>query len=307
MSMVSDTLTTGTEAPLPSRILGRKKYGTWVAGVLTAAVVALVLVSAFTNKNFSWPAFGHYLFSPSILLGLGHTVELAVLSMVLSIVAGVVLAMMRQSANKVLTTVAGAYIWVFRATPLLVLLLLLYNLAALYPKISLGVPFGPELFALDTNTVITVAGAAIIGLTLHEAAYCAEIFRAGLISVGRGQHEAAEALGMPGMLSLRRIVLPQAMRANVPPGTTQFVNVVKTTSIVSVIAMPELLYSAQIIYARTYETIPLLLVVTFWYLVLTALLTVAQRRVEKHFNRGEAVISTAAARKLARTTLEAGL
>jgi polar amino acid transport system permease protein len=281
MSMVS--LDRGTETRLPARILGRKKYGTWIAGAVAAFVVALVLVSAFTNENFSWPAFGHYLFSPSLLLGLGHTVELAVISMALSIVLGVVLAMMRQSANKVLTTAAGAYVWVFRATPLLVLLLLLYNLAALYPRLSLG-----NLVSVDTNTVITVAGAAIIGLTLHESAYCAEIFRAGLISVGRGQREAAEALGMPGMLALRRIVLPQAMRAIVPPLTNQFVNVVKTTSIVSVIAMPELLYSAQIIYARTYETIPLLLVVTFWYLVITALLTVAQRHVERHFNRGEA-------------------
>lgn len=278
MTMVS--LDPATETPLPVRILGRKKYGTWIAGALAATLVALVLLSAFTNRNFSWPAFGHYVFSPSILLGLGHTVELAVLSMALSIVAGVVLAMMRQSGNKVLTTAAGAYIWVFRATPLLVLLLLLYNFAALYPR----------LFTVDTNTVITVAGAAIIGLTLHESAYCAEIFRAGLISVGRGQREAAEALGMPGMLALRRIVLPQAMRAIVPPLTNQFVNVVKTTSIVSVIAMPELVYSAQIIYARTYETIPLLLVVTFWYLVLTAALTVVQRRVERHFNRGEAVL-----------------
>ncbi|MEV6624176.1 amino acid ABC transporter permease [Amycolatopsis sp. NPDC051106] len=281
MSMVS--LDRGTETRLPARILGRKKYGTWIAGAVAAVVVALVLVSAFTNENFSWSAFGHYLFSPSLLLGLGHTVELAVISMALSIVLGVVLAMMRQSANKLLTTAAGAYVWVFRATPLLVLLLLLYNLAALYPKLSLG-----NLVSVDTNTVITVAGAAIIGLTLHESAYCAEIFRAGLISVGRGQREAAEALGMPGMLALRRIVLPQAMRAIVPPLTNQFVNVVKTTSIVSVIAMPELLYSAQIIYARTYETIPLLLVVTFWYLVITALLTVAQRHIERHFNRGEA-------------------
>lgn len=277
------SLDRGPETRLPARIVGRKKYGTWIAGAVAAVLVALVLTSAFTNENFSWPAFGHYLFSPSLLLGLGHTVELAVLSMALSIVLGVVLAMMRQSANKVLTTAAAAYVWVFRATPLLVLLLLLYNLAALYPELSLG-----NLVSVDTNTVITVAGAAIIGLTLHESAYCAEIFRAGLISVGRGQREAAEALGMPGMLALRRIVLPQAMRAIVPPLTNQFVNVVKTTSIVSVIAMPELLYSAQIIYARTYETIPLLLVVTFWYLVITALLTVAQRRVERHFNRGEA-------------------
>jgi len=226
--------------------------------------------------------------------------------MALSILVGIALAIMRQSSNRVLNAVSGAYIWLFRATPLLVLLLLLYNMAALYPQIALGIPFGPDLFTVGTNTVITVAGAAILGLTLHEAAYCAEIFRAGLISVEHGQREAAEALGMSSALMMRRIVLPQAMRAIVPPLTNQFVNVVKTTSIVSVISMPELLYSAQIIYARTYETIPLLLVVTFWYLVLTALLTVAQHYVEQHFNRGRAGISAPASRKLSRLALEAG-
>jgi polar amino acid transport system permease protein len=291
---------------LPSRILPRKRYGNWVAGTVFALAVLLVLRSAFTNRNFSWPTFGHYLLSPVILFGLARTVELAVIAMALSILLGIVLAIMRQSSNRVLNAVSGAYIWLFRATPLLVLLLLLYNMAALYPDISVGIPLGPDLFTVGTNTVITVAGAAILGLTLHESAYCAEIFRAGLVSVEYGQREAAEALGMSSALMMRRIVLPQAMRAIVPPLTNQFVNVVKTTSIVSVISMPELLYSAQIIYARTYETIPLLLVVTFWYLVLTALLTVAQHYVEQYFNRGRAGISTPASRKLSRLALEAG-
>ncbi|QWF83227.1 amino acid ABC transporter permease [Amycolatopsis sp. CA-230715] len=291
---------------VPSRILPRRRYGNWVAGALVALAVALVLRSAITNENFSWPAFAHYVFDPAILLGLARTVELALIAMGLSIVVGVLLAVMRQSSNKVLNAVSSAYIWLFRATPLLVLLLLLYNLAALYPEISLGIPFGPDLVTVGTNTVITVAGAAILGLTLHESAYCAEIFRAGLVSVDHGQREAAEALGISGALMLRRIVLPQAMRAIVPPLTNQFVNVVKTTSIVSVISMPELLYSAQIIYARTYETIPLLLVVTFWYLVLTALLTVAQRYVEQYFNRGRAGVATAASRKRSRLALAEG-
>ncbi|WP_328609727.1 amino acid ABC transporter permease [Amycolatopsis sp. NBC_00345] len=301
-----DPVTSPETADPPARILSRKRYGTWAAGVVVVLVVALVLRSAFTNENFAWPAFGHYLFDPAILAGLGRTVEIAVIAMALSIVAGIILAVMRQSQNKVLNAVSAAYIWLFRATPLLVLLLLLYNLAALYPEISLGIPLGPSLFTVGTNAVITVAGAAIIGLTLHEAAYCAEIFRAGLVSVEHGQREAAEALGMSSVLMMRRIILPQAMRAIVPPLTNQFVNVVKTTSIISVISMPELLYSAQIIYARTYETIPLLLVVTFWYLVLTALLTVGQHYVEQYFNRGRAGIPAAASRKLSRLTLEAG-
>lgn len=303
---MSGAMTSLESKDLPSRILPRKRYGNWLAGTVLALVVLLVLRSAFTNRNFSWPTFGHYLLSPAILFGLARTIELAVIAMALSILVGIALAIMRQSSNRVLNAVSGAYIWLFRATPLLVLLLLLYNMAALYPQIALGIPFGPDLFTVGTNTVITVAGAAILGLTLHEAAYCAEIFRAGLISVEHGQREAAEALGMSSALMMRRIVLPQAMRAIVPPLTNQFVNVVKTTSIVSVISMPELLYSAQIIYARTYETIPLLLVVTFWYLVLTALLTVAQHYVEQHFNRGRAGISAPASRKLSRLALEAG-
>ncbi|GAA1967625.1 amino acid ABC transporter permease [Amycolatopsis minnesotensis] len=304
--MMPDIVAPAGRADLPSRILPRRRYGNWIAGALVALFAFLIIRSALTNDNFSWPAFGHYLFDPAILLGLARTVELALIAMGLSIVVGVLLAVMRQSSNKVLNAVSSAYIWLFRATPLLVLLLLLYNLAALYPRISLGVPFGPDLFTVGTNTVITVAGAAIIGLTLHESAYCAEIFRAGLLSVEHGQREAAEALGISGALMLRRIILPQAMRAIVPPLTNQFVNVVKTTSIVSVISMPELLYSAQIIYARTYETIPLLLVVTFWYLVLTALLTVAQRYVERYFNRGRAGVATAASRKRSRLALAEG-
>jgi polar amino acid transport system permease protein len=301
-----DTMPLSARTDPPSRVLPRKRYGNWFAGVVLALVGVAVVRSTAGNRNYAWPTFGRYLFSPAILSGLARTVELAVIAMTLSIVAGMILAAMRHSSNRVLNAVSGAYIWLFRATPLLVLLLLLYNMAALYPKISIGLPFGPDLFTVGTNTVISVAGAAIIGLTLHEAAYCAEIFRAGLVSVEHGQREAAEALGMSNALMMRRIVLPQAMRAIVPPLTNQFVNVVKTTSIVSVISMPELLYSAQIIYARTYETIPLLLVATFWYLVLTALLTVAQHYVERYFNRGRAGVSPAASRKLSRLAQEAG-
>ncbi|WP_028923892.1 amino acid ABC transporter permease [Pseudonocardia acaciae] len=302
---MTDTPAAGA-TELPARILSRRRYGDWVAGVLVALAVAVLLVSAVTNENFAWATFGRYVFGPAILAGLVRTVELAVVVMALSIVVGVALAMMRQSSNKVLNAISLAYIWLFRATPLLVLLLLLYNLAALYPRLALGIPSGPDLVSVATNTVVTVTGAAIIGLTLHESAYCAEIFRAGLISVDHGQREAAEALAMPGWLMMRRIILPQAMRAIVPPLTNQFVNVVKTTSIVSVISMPELLYSAQIIYARTFETIPLLLVVTFWYLVLTAVLTVAQRYVERYFNRGRAGASAAGSRRLSQLALEAG-
>lgn len=207
--------------------------------------------------------------------------------MVLGTVLGTGLAVFRLSPNPVVSGMVGVYVWVFRATPLLVQLLFWYNLAALYPSITLRVPFGgPALAEFPAEQLVSVWTAALLGLSLHQAAYTAEIVRAGILSVDPGQREAATALGMPLMLTLRRIVLPQAMRAIVPPMGNQVISMMKTTSLVSIIAVPELLNTAQTIYARTYETIPLLIVATSWYLVLTATLTVLQSTVEHRFGRG---------------------
>ena len=161
-----------------------------------------------------------------------------------------------------------------------------FNLAALIPEISIGIPFGPIFFSAETNDVITPFVAAVLGLGLNEAAYMAEISRAGIQSVNEGQTEAATALGMRRSLTLRRIVLPQAMRVIIPPTGNETIGMLKTTSLVSIVTLPELLYSAQMIYTRTYETIPLLIVASGWYLILTSILTVGQYYIERHFGRG---------------------
>ncbi|MGI9001879.1 MAG: amino acid ABC transporter permease [Pseudonocardia sp.] len=240
-----------------------------------------------TNPRFEWDVVGEYLFSPAILVGLANTLQLTVVAVVLGTVLGTGLAVFRLSPNPVVSGMVGVYVWVFRAAPMLVQLLFWYNLAALYPSITLRVPFGgPALAEFPAEQLVSVWTAALLGLSLHQAAYTAEIVRAGILSVDPGQREAATALGMPLMLTLRRIVLPQAMRAIVPPMGNQVISMMKTTSLVSIIAVPELLNTAQTIYARTYETIPLLIVATSWYLVLTATLTVLQSTVEHRFGRG---------------------
>jgi polar amino acid transport system permease protein len=192
----------------------------------------------------------------------------------------------RISGNPLLRAVAGGYIWFFRGTPTLVQLIFFYNLSALLPTISLGIPFGPELVTLNTNSVITPMLAAILGLGLNEGAYMAEIVRGGLLSVDPGQREAGAAIGMTNARIMRRIVLPQAMRFIVPPTGNQVISMVKATALVSVIALSDLLYTAQSIYNRTFETIPMLIVACIWYLVVTSILYVAQSFIERHYNRG---------------------
>ncbi|MGH3049723.1 MAG: amino acid ABC transporter permease, partial [Gaiellaceae bacterium] len=177
-------------------------------------------------------------------------------------------------------------IWFFRGTPVLVQLLFWYNIAALYPKISLGIPFGPQFAHVDANSLITPFLAATLGLGLNEAAYMAEIVRAGIISVSEGQTEAALALGMTRLQTMRRIVLPQAMRVIVPPTGNETISMLKTSSLASVIALSELLYSAQLIYSVNYRTIQLLIVASIWYLIVTTVLSFGQYYVERHFGRG---------------------
>jgi polar amino acid transport system permease protein len=205
--------------------------------------------------------------------------------MAIAIVLGVVVALMRLSPNPVLRTAANFYTWFFRGTPLLVQLIFLFNISALYPVIGVGIPFGPTLFELPVNEILTPVVVAIVGLSLNESAYMAEIVRAGINSVDRGQTEAAQALGLPRSTVMRRIVLPQAMRVIVPPTGNETISMLKYTSLVSVIALPELLYSAQIIYSRTFETIPLLVVASLWYLLITSILTVGQTFLERKFSR----------------------
>jgi polar amino acid transport system permease protein len=240
-----------------------------------------------TNPRFGWGTVGHYLFSSRILHGLLVTLELTAVSMVIGIVLGIVLAVMRLSPNPLVAGASGFYIWFFRGTPVLVQILFWSFISALYPKISLGIPFGgPEFVHANANTLITPFLAAILALGLNEAAYMAEIVRAGIISVDEGQNDAASALGMTRLQTMRRIVLPQAMRVIIPPTGNETISMLKTTSLVSVIAYPELLYSAQLIYAVNYLQIPLLLTACIWYLVVTSILSVGQFYIERHYGRG---------------------
>ena len=232
---------------------------------------------------------GQYLFSEPVLRGLRNTLILSALSMVIGIVGGVLLAVMRLSPNPVLAGAAAVYIWLFRGTPLITQLIFWNFLAALYPRLGLGIPFGPTFVSVDTNAVISVFAASLLGLGLNEAAYMAEIVRGGIQSVDPGQSEAAGALGLSRTQTLRRIVLPQAMRVIVPPTGNETISMLKTTSLVVVIAYFELTVAVQTIYSRTFQTIPLLIVAALWYLALTSVLSVGQMFIERRFGRGFAV------------------
>jgi len=255
--------------------------------VIVAVIAASLIRSVATNPRFEWGTVGDYLFSSRVIDGVVVTLELTVIAMVIGILLGVLLAIMRLSPNPLLAGSSWFYVWFFRGTPVLVQLLFWSFISALYPKISLGVPFGgPELLGGSANVVITPFVAAILGLGLNEGAYMSEIVRAGILSVDEGQTEASHALGMTRMQTMRRIVLPQAMRVIIPPTGNETISMLKTTSLVSVIAYSELLYSVQLIYAANYKQIPLLLVACVWYLFFTTILTIGQYYVERHFGRG---------------------
>ena len=261
--------------------------GRWLAAALIALLAASSLYSIATNERFQWDVFAQYFFSAPILHGLVVTLELTVIAMVIGVVLGIILAVMWLSTNPLVSGASWFYILIFRGTPVLVQLLIWTFFGALYQRVSIGVPFGgPEFFGADSNTLFTAWVAAILGLGLNEAAYMAEIVRAGIASVDEGQTEASQALGMSRMQTIRRIVLPQAMRMIVPPTGNETISMLKTTSLVLVIPLPDLLYSASLIYSRTYETIPLLLVASAWYLIVTTILTIGQYYVERYFARG---------------------
>jgi polar amino acid transport system permease protein len=229
---------------------------------------------------------GDYLFDSRILSGIVVTLELTVTAMLIGIVLGVILALMRLSPNPLLKSTSWFYIWFFRGTPVLVQILFWNYIAALYPTIDLGIPFGPQFIHLNANTFITPFMAGMLGLGLNEGAYMSEIVRAGIISVDEGQTEASQALGMTRMQTMRRIVLPQAMRVIIPPTGNETISMLKTSSLVAFIALGDLLYSAQLIYAANYKTIQLLLVASIWYLAMTSVLTVGQYYLERYFGRG---------------------
>src|SRR5512132_4158397 len=262
--------------------------GRWVAAAIILVLAAALAKSVATNPRFQWGVIGHYFLSSRVLHGLLVTLELTALSMVIGILLGTVLAVMRLSPNPLVSSASWVYIWLFRGTPVLVQILFWFNIAALYPRFSIGIPFGPQFLHFTAAAAITPFVAAVLALGLNEGAYMAEIVRAGIISVEEGQTEAAQSLGMTRLLTMRRIVLPQAMRVIIPPTGNETISMLKTTSLVSVIALspPELLYAAQLIYSVNYRTIQLLIVASLWYLIMTTVLTIGQFYLERHFGRG---------------------
>ncbi|MBM9594937.1 amino acid ABC transporter permease [Roseitranquillus sediminis] len=259
-----------------------------VAWVVLAYICIQAILIVARNPNFGWDVVGEYLFHPNILQGLTVTLGLSVVAMFLGVLFGLLVAVMRMSPDRLLSGFAAGFLWFFRGVPLLVQLIFWYNMSTLFPEFQIAVPFGgPVLAAWETNTIISPLTAAIFGLALHEAAYMAEIIRGGLLSVDRGQVEASQAFGMSRGRALRRIILPQAMRSIVPPTGNQFISMVKATSLVSVIAMSDLLYSVQAIYNRNFEVISLLLVAVTWYLLIVSLLNVGQGFIERHYGRSE--------------------
>jgi polar amino acid transport system permease protein len=264
-----------------------RRPGRWVAAVVVLVVAVAIVRSVATDPRFEWHVVGSFLNDKRITEGLLITLELTVIAMAIGVVLGVVLAVMRLSPNPLVSGASWLYIWFFRGTPVLVQIIFWYNIAALYPRIRLGIPFGgPALINENANTVITPFTAAILGLGLNEGAYMAEIVRAGVISVDEGQSDAARSLGMTRLQTMRRIVLPQAMRVIIPPTGNETISMLKTTSLASVIAVGELLYGAQIIYSVNFKTIPLLIVASLWYLACTSILYVGQYYLERHYGRG---------------------
>jgi len=272
------------EAP---EVLTPRPMSRWFGLAFVGLIGAWILYQLLTNAGFQWPVVARFMFDRRVLAGIGMTLELTVLVMLIGAVLGIVIAVMRLSGDPLMGFCAHAFVWFFRGTPVLIQLVFWYNLASLFPELSFGIPFGgPKFFEISATTAISSFTAALLGLGLNEAAYMAEIIRAGLLSVDHGQAEASRALGHRPFQTFRVIVLPQAMKAIVPPSGNQVIGMLKYTSIASVVSLQELMHSVEDIYNRNFETIPLLIVAALWYLILVSLLTLGQAFIERHYARG---------------------
>ncbi|MHB8658799.1 MAG: amino acid ABC transporter permease [Solirubrobacteraceae bacterium] len=283
----SELMPGGPGRPEEIKAVPVRRPGRWVAAVVVLLAAASVIRSVIVNPRFQWHVVGRYLFDSRILHGVVVTIELTAIAMAIGIVLGVVLAVMRLSPNPILKSVSWVYVFIFRGTPVLVQLLFWGYIAAVYPTIDLGVPFGPSLIHLHSNSFITYFVAAILGFGLNEAAYMSEIVRAGIISVSEGQAEAASSLGMSRLQIMRLIVLPQAMRVIIPPTGNETISMLKLTSLAVVLGgVFELLFEAQQIYAVNFKTVQLLIVASVWYLLLTTVLYIGQYFIERRYGRG---------------------
>ncbi|MEU2155236.1 amino acid ABC transporter permease [Streptomyces sp. NPDC019396] len=269
------------------RVRRLRRPGRTVAAALVAVCALGIAWSFATNPNLDWATFGAYLFAQLTLQGVWVTFYLTVVSMVIGVVGGTLVAVMALSDNFVLRSLANGYTALFRGTPVLVQIIFWGFIGAFFPTVTLGVPFtGVELYSAPTSSLVSATTAAILALGLNEIAYAAEIVRGGIESVDPGQREAASALGLRPATTMRRIVLPQAMRVIVPPMGNEVITMLKTSSLVSVIAGNDLMTNLQQVYSQNYKVIPLLMVASAWYLVLTALFTLVQRHLERRYGRG---------------------
>ncbi|MFF7346696.1 amino acid ABC transporter permease [Streptomyces antimycoticus] len=258
----------------------------WAAVAVTAVLVAQFAHGLITNPGWEWDVFADFFTTRTILKAVWITIQLTFYGTALGFALGIVLAFMRLSQSPFLKSVAFTYIWAFRSIPLIVQLLFWFNLTYLYKRLDFGIPFGPGFLSFDTAGLVGAMSAAVLGLALHQAAYAAEIVRGGVLAVDGGQLEAAAALGIPRLRQLRKIVLPQAMRSILPNAANEVISLFKGTSIVSVMAIGELFYQVQVIYGRNGRVVPLLMVATVWYIILTTVLSIAQYYVERRFARG---------------------
>jgi len=284
-------MTTTEAPPRPARPDSIKAVpvrhpGRWIAVAVIAVLFAMAVHTVLTNPRFNWSQQGKYAFSQGIRTGVVLTIWLTIAAMIIGIVLGILIAVMRLSPNPVLRTTAWVYVWVFRGTPVLVQLLLWASLGALFPRVGVGIPFGPEFADGRTFNIVGAIAASLLGLGLNEAAYMAEVVRAGILSVDEGQWEASSALGMTRVHTLRRVVLPQAMRVIVPPTGNETISMLKTTSLVAYVPAYELLAKTQEIYSRTYQVIPMLIMASLWYLAMTSVLMVGQYYIERHYAKG---------------------
>jgi polar amino acid transport system permease protein len=293
------------DRPDPIKAIPIRRWGRWISAAVVFVLFGLLVASFARNPNLKWALVGDYLFSPLVLRGVLVTLLLTFLAMLLGIVGGVIVAVMRQSTNYVLRGVSSFYIWFFRGTPVYVQIFFWGFIAILFKRLSVGIPFTDYvLWSVDTNKVIPVFVAGVLALGLNEAAYAAELVRAGILSVDRGQTEAASSLGMSPGLTLRRVVLPQAMRVIIPPMGNETISMLKTSSLVAVIAVGELFTKVQIIYSQNLQIIPLLIVACVWYLVMTTVLTVGQHFLEAYFSKGLGDKESEAAEKRAMKRVE---
>jgi polar amino acid transport system permease protein len=287
----SDLASTQREDVVRNEVVPRRHPGRWVAVILILMVAVQAAHGVATNPNFHWGTYYEYVFSPFVMRGVGWTLLLTVVAMAVAIPLALALVVMRESGNPILTSAAWFWVWFFRGTPVYTQLAFWGLFAVLFPRISVSVPFGPELVSIDSRWIVTPAVAAIIGLGFNESAYLAEIFRAGFRAIDRGQTEAAQAIGMSQAKIWTRILIPQAMRTIIPPTGNETIGMLKMTSLV--LAVPftlDLMFATNAIANRTYLPVPLLLVAASWYLAITSVLMVGQYYLERYFGRGHDVI-----------------